>query len=239
MHWKERVTLMSIIFFLLGIVLVLLGVFVVKLQPWESVVTTLGGVMVGAGVVDYVSYGVMSQHLVNGVKSEILRVLHYPISGFYESRKVLDPLRDQLKDSSELWIAWHTGRVASTMTLFSRAQTVRIILTHPESNQIKELVKLTDEDAEGLTKDIRYTTKTLLQQKADVRWFDGPLCNSLIISDPHADRAWLRVELLIPKVKPDRRPSVLIEKSKAPELFQTFCDSYEELWSTSKQPPKS
>lgn len=237
MKWiKEPLTLLGIGLSLTGLTLVLLGVAYIDTQPWNTIITHLGSVLIGAGVVELIIHYYASERWIKRAVEQILRAMNFPIAAFYETRDALVPLSDELKDVDELWGAWHTGRVAYTKDIFGprRVSKAKVILTHPESNQIKELEKVCGMGANALASDIKELTKALKQQNVTVKWFKGPVCNSLIIANPQKDNAWVRVEVLVPRQTVEKRPSFRIEKSTNKELFNTFYHAFEEMWRASE-----
>ncbi len=83
---------------------------------------------------------------------------------------------------------------------------------------------------------IRNITKDAVEKNIEVRWFDGPVCNNLIIADPQKDRAWMRVELIIPHESPQSRPSFLVERDGNNRLYDTFASAFEKMWEASQLP---
>jgi hypothetical protein len=231
-------TLLGALLSALGLIVVFVGIVFVPSLPWNAVVTHFGSVLVGAGVVEIVIHHYASKQLVKDVTERILKAMKFPIAAFYQDREALDSLSDELKGVGQLWVAWHTGTVALTKTFFSQSRGGRAILTHPGSNQIKELDKVGGKAAEGMVQDIKAITTALQKQRVDVRWFDGPIGNSIIIADPNSDKSWMRIELLVPNVVVESRPSFRVEKSSSKKLFDTFYDSYVKMWDASKTPSK-
>lgn len=240
MKWvREPFSVVGIGLSLLGLVLVLLGVAYIKPEPWNVIVTHLGSVMIGAGVVEFVTHYYTSHRLIERAVEQILGALKFPIAAFYENRNALVPLAEELADAGEFWVAWHVGTVAHTQEIFSGRQEVkaRIILTHPESAQLHELEKVVGKSAEALSSDIREFTKSLKQKgNAAVKWLDGPVCNSLIIANPGKPEAWARVEVLVPGQVAGNRPSFRVEKAKNKELFEVFFESYKAMWGSANRP---
>ena len=94
-------------------------------------------------------------------------------------------------------------------------------------------------NAAQLASDIRALTRQVQSQcqgEVEVRWFDGPVGNSIIMANPGSEGAWARVELLVPFQTVDKRPSFRVEKAKNRDLFGTFYDSYSNIWQKSCAP---
>jgi hypothetical protein len=87
-----------------------------------------------------------------------------------------------------------------------------------------------------MSQDIRECTQAMIQGGIEVKWFDGPIQNSVIIADPQSDNAWIRVEIVIPMESSGKRPSFRLEKAENRELFQSFYDSFQKMWKASEIP---
>jgi hypothetical protein len=192
--------------------------------------------MIGAAVVELTIHLYASELLINRVSHAVLNAMRFPIAAFYEERDSLTSATEELKDVQELWAAWHSGTVAHTKEFFPKGRKGRLILTHPKSVQMKELEKVSEKSAEGLATDIKELTKALIEKSVDVKWFDGPVCNSILVANPKSNSAWIRVEIVVPKKPAGKRPSFLVKKASNKKLFDTLYESYIEMWNASKTP---
>ena len=219
-----------------GILIVILAVNYVSLVPWETVLVTIGSVLIGAGVFDIVFRLVAFQHFVDKLSFTVIRALKLPIRAFYESRSSLDSVEHELSDVEEIWAAWHVGPYRDFEAFFPRGRRGRILLTSPTSSALLELSKIRKGDVATMASVIRNISKHAIEKDIEVRWFDGPVCNNLIIADPRKDGAWMRVELIVPYESPQRRPSFMVEKDGNRGLYDTFASAFDQTWQAAEIP---
>jgi hypothetical protein len=237
MRMKQVLSLLGTILILGGLVIVFISINYMNNEPWNSILTHLGSVMIGAGVVELLINIFAMEQLIERATGRILNAIKFPIAAFYADREYIEPVTEELKGINEIWVAWHAGTVAYTKAFFPEGRNGRIIPTDPSSKHMEMLGKVGGKSAAEQASDIKALTKKTLETKGiDVRWFDGPVCNSLIIADPKSNKAWIRVELLVPYQSVGKRPSFRVEKSKNNELFNTFYDSYGTIWESSHPP---
>ncbi|MBI2831608.1 MAG: hypothetical protein HYX79_05050 [Chloroflexi bacterium] len=220
----------------LGIAVVALSVNYIKVPPWETVVTTIGSIMVGVGLVEWIFHIYAAEEFVSTVSNAVLKAIKLPIKAFYESRKELEPVENQLANVGELWAAWHTGPYANFEAFFPVGRSGRILLTKPSPSIMQALSTVGERDADSMKHVIIEVTRKAQQNGLEIKWFDGPICNSIIIADPRKDNAWARLDVLVPKQPPQKRPSFLVEKRQSKELFETLYRSFEKMWAASEEP---
>ncbi len=220
-----------------GIIIIIITVNYIRLTPWDTVLTTIGSILVGIGIFEVIFRLVAFQHFVDKVSNTVLQALKMPIRAFYESRSSLDSVEHELLNVDEIWAAWHVGPYRDFETFFPDGRRVgRILLTSPKSSALHELGKIRKGDVATMASVITNITKHALEKNIEVRWFDGPVCNNVIIANPKKDSAWMRVELIIPHGSPQVRPSFLLEKTLNNRLYDTFIDAFEKMWEASKLP---
>lgn len=223
----------------IGIMVIMLATNYVKLAPWDVVLITIGSVLLGVGVFEVVFRLAAFQHFIDDVSSTVLKAMKLPIRVFYESRNHLDSVETELSGVEEMWAVWHVGPYRDFEAFFPDGRRGRILLTHPASTALTELGKIRKRDVECMAGVIRNITRHAIEKNLEVRWFDGPVCNNVIIADPQKDGAWLRVELVVPHQCPQKRPSFVVEKHSTKELFETFALSFEKMWNASYEPDLS
>lgn len=236
MQFIRSVRILGATFIFFGVAIVLLAVQYIHLSPWDTVVTTIGSVMIGVGTVEWIFHVCASEQFVERLSSAVLKAIKLPIREFYESRGQLEPVERELENIEELWAAWHTGPYASLEAFFPTGRQGRILLTKPSSSVVEPLAKVGERDADSMTGVIKGITQRALQKGLDVRWLDGLVCNSLIIANPKKDSAWARLEVLIPDQPPKKRPSFRVEKASSKDLFETFYYAFEGMWNASEPP---
>lgn len=219
-----------------GIMIVVLAMNYVKLAPWDIVLVTIGSVLIGVGVFDVVFRLVAFEHFVDRLSATVLRALKLPVQAFYESRSQLDSVEHELSDVEEIWAAWHVGPYRDFEAFFPKGRRGRILLTSPSSSALGELGKIRKGDVNTMASVIRSITKHAMEKDLEVRWFDGLICNNVIVADPHKDRSWMRVELIIPHGSPQSRPSFLVVKDGNERLYHTFSSAFEKMWEASQLP---
>lgn len=220
----------------IGITIVVLAENYVRLAPWDIVFVTIGSVLIGVGVFDVVFRLVAFKQFVDELSSTVLRALKLPVRAFYESRSHLDSVEHELSDVEEIWAVWYVGPYRDFEAFFPKGRSGRIVLTSPYSSALSELGKIRKGDVDTMASVIRNITKHAMEKNIEVRWFDGPVCNNVVIANPQKDGAWIRVELMIPHDSPQSRPSFRVEKGGNRGLYDTFASAFEKMWGASQLP---
>ncbi|MBI4006862.1 MAG: hypothetical protein HY356_09340 [Gammaproteobacteria bacterium] len=148
-------------------------------------------------------------------------------------------LESELGESNEVWFAWHTGSVKfAEGDLLKRPRKIRMVLTHPKSHALSEVAKVGKVSVEHIAPGIYALTEAVKAVGGSVKWFDGFVANSIIISDPEKPSAgWARIEMLLPFGDPASRPSIRVRASTNPELFARVKNTFEALYNNSSVPP--
>jgi hypothetical protein len=140
-------------------------------------------------------------------------------------------LIDELRNSRHIWAAWHTGMITGADgEVLKQGKIKRLVVSAPDAQALAEVEKITGFSRAAFSAGVQELTDTVKKRGGNVRWFDGPIQNSTIISDPDDPKAWARVEFLMPFTPPALRPSIKVFKRNDPELFSVIRDSFEELW---------
>lgn len=68
-------------------------------------------------------------------------------------------LEEELGNAKNIWLAWHTGSVKVAQgDIFNMPRKIRLILTHPESDALREVAKIANSSFDKLASDIRELT---------------------------------------------------------------------------------
>lgn len=156
----------------------------------------------------------------------------------YACRKTI--LEKELKNSKKVFFIVHVGTViAGQKKIFEdNNKKFSFILTKPGSNAIDVLSKICEVEADKLNLDVIDITNIIRKNKSStVRWFDGLLGSSIIISDPDSAWGWVKVESLLPYTASVNRPSIKIYKRYNKEIFSVYTKLWDELLDKSENPP--
>lgn len=140
-------------------------------------------------------------------------------------------LDTELGNAKEVWFSWHTGSVKVAQgDLFKSPRIIRMVLTHPDSQALKEVAKIANLTADQMAPGIRALTAAVKNAGQSVRWFDGPVANSIVVADPDKPSGWARIEVLLPFGDPASRPSIFVRASSAPDLFARAKEAFNKLF---------
>jgi len=145
-------------------------------------------------------------------------------------------LQEETKKSSEIWVAWHTGSAKlAEGDLFENKHKFRILLTMPKSSATKELGKVVNLSTDNIDSSIYEFTRKIKEKNHEIRWFDGFLGSSMIISDPEKESAWIRIETFVPHLAASFRPSIKFFKKYNESEFIRFKEIFDKLWNDSEK----
>jgi len=246
---KNNIRLLSIILILSGGIL-FLGyalLYLTSVLPFiRDIILQIGVMLLGAGAIQLAFQYSVEKSLVNDISNKICETMKLPLESFYEERKAMPQLKDELAESSEVWAAWWTGSIISredTLKVFS-SKNPRIIITNPESLVLEEVAKIVHNNVTVLKQDILFTISKAQESNINLRLFNGSIGHSVIISDPNSDRnkGWARIEFLVPYGDVNARPSIKVSQQKGNKTFQQIVKWHETMWEESVTPqslPKS
>jgi hypothetical protein len=151
-------------------------------------------------------------------------------------------LIDELKESDEVWFAWHSGSVNLAQgALFEGNHKYKIVLTDPNSAAINEIGRVANINATELKSNITEFTRILRQKEAPgnelIKWFDGILGSSLVISNPGTNKAWVRVEAFLPFLGAQFRPSIKIYRNRNFNEYKKYEDLFNDIWNNRSSAP--
>ena len=133
----------------------------------------------------------------------------------------------------------HSGSVKyADGGLLKRTRKLRVVLTKPNSSALTEVAKIATRTADEMSADIRGLTQMLIDADKEVRWFDGPIANAILLADPRLPSAWARIEVLVPFGAPSDRPSLIVHSKRNPEFVAKVKAAFERLWEVSEPPSK-
>jgi hypothetical protein len=154
----------------------------------------------------------------------------YATAIVYRSRPQAS-LADELGKASEAWFVWHTGSAQLTSQQWRVPQIkLRVILTHPNSEMIASFARLGDLNSTLIALGVRQFTADAIKAGASVRWYLGPVFNSITIADPESEDGWARIEFALPYQQSALRPSVLVKKRDDPVLFLRLKKTFTDIW---------
>lgn len=206
----------------------------------STVLGHIGGISIGAGFVDLLNHFVMARRLMRQVSSQVIYALQLPLEDFYQNRHELPRLEQELQGAAEIWLAWHVGSVQGAGTLPFRTlpcQNSRLLLTHPDSPQLDGLAKVLGRSKESMRVNIIELTRHAVDCGVAVRWFDGPLGSSMVITNPMDQGGWARLEFIIPYERPTERPSIRVSTRKGQAAYQKAVDAYKQMWEHATDAP--
>ena len=146
-------------------------------------------------------------------------------------------LEKEIEKSSTVWFAWHTGSVKlAEGSLFEDNHKYKFLLTKPNSPTMDVIGKVANIGADELNSDVIKFTDIIREKKHYIRWYDGFLGSSLIISDPEEKTGWVRVEAFLPILGAKFRPSIKFYRKYNEKEFLMYKQLYETLWKNSISP---
>jgi hypothetical protein len=153
-------------------------------------------------------------------------------------RRPIETLEDEVGDAKEIWMSMHSGSVKLAHgDLTTTNRKLCVVLTHPDDQALKSVEKIGGgATAANMANDIRELTAELRKKGKNVRWFKGPIGNSLLIVEPEEESAWARIEIIIPYGPAAERPGIRASKEKDPEVFGRFKSAFKKLWDSSVEP---
>ena len=144
-------------------------------------------------------------------------------------------LERELGAAKEVWFAWHTGSVKVAQgDLFHNPRKIRLVITDPDCQALQEVGKIGNLRAAEMAPGIRALTSDAKKAGAVVSWFDGFIANSMVIANPDGPDGWARLEVLVPFGDPASRPSIVVEASRHPELFERLKTTFRKLEAAAK-----
>ena len=152
-------------------------------------------------------------------------------------RRPTETLEDEVGDAQELWLSMHSGSVKLAHgDLTTSRRKIRVVLTHPDDQALKSIEKIGGgATAAKMAIDIRELTAELRKKGKEVRWFKGPIGNSLLLVEPEKESGWARIEVIVPYGPAAERPGIRATKERAPEVFGRFKLAFKTLWEASAE----
>ena len=142
---------------------------------------------------------VMLVVVVAGARGYLLALAKAPAVEAIPRRPAVS-LNTALGDAKEVWFSWHAGTVKVAQSdLFKRPRQIRMVLTHPESQALREVAKITSLTADQRAPGIHALTAAMKEAGGSVGWFDGPVANSIVIADPEQPFGWARIAASTPQ----------------------------------------
>lgn len=153
---------------------------------------------------------------------------------FFDTRAALarrHPLPYVLRDADVIWALWNTGTRVATEAQGELGRIRRLLLPNPSSETVEALGKLDNMPVERITATIRALTTDVRRHGGNVKWYVRPPGNTVLIGNPNTGHGWAQVELWLPDVAPNDRPSFRVyERGKYRGLYHALVRAYDELW---------
>jgi hypothetical protein len=156
---------------------------------------------------------------------------------FHPQRESHNWFIDQLKKAkNEVWCIWCVGGSALDNQYLEVGKIKKIILANPDDNEL--MLNFTDSNpdmAERHKKSIVTLTKLAPSKGAEVRWWKGVSCNSLVLGDPNEAEGWIILDVLLPNLADSHRVLTVIYKKRFPELYNRLRDVFDKMWDKSEK----
>ncbi len=151
---------------------------------------------------------------------------------FWARRSDGPRIPDVFKDVQEAWVAWINSRsIRSSMDLRDTHIT-RMILLHPDADDIDAIARSEGRPREELAAEIRGVTSAAGKIGMAVKWFRGPIV-PLIIGNPNTADAWVKGDLVSLYVQPDDRPSIRV---RDPNVVRVVREMHQHMWHDAEMP---
>jgi hypothetical protein len=184
-------------------------------------------------------------------------------SRFFPNRdrsfNALTRIAKEADERSTVMIAMYSGlnsQASGAIDNLSKVPNVKVIVTDPISHyldylnlpdNVEDITKQKTQpvaiDHQQITKTraaIKSFTRLAIAKNWDIRWFNGDIQNTVIISNHNKNNAWAKLDVLIPNVKTEKRPMLLVYKEDNDEdnreLYDSIYKGWEFLWNNSSPP---
>lgn len=155
-------------------------------------------------------------------------------------------LADDLSRFRRVWAIFHTGTVTTVSGAFAKCHFERLILTDPSDKYMMRKLEPLGNNLAQYQNQIRQTAELAAKNGCEVRYYPGPIGDSLIIMDTikladneFSDNALAHVETAIPFLSPDDRVSIEIEnKDDGKKSFDAFLEHFNTVWARSNPIPQ-
>ena len=160
---------------------------------------------------------------------------------YYPNRKALGADIDaELENTDRAFVLWYTGYGARGYNIHRRGIIEKMILVDPKYcykepllSHIRNISRRTPEE---VAQDIKTFAKESHKAEIEVRWLSILPQELLVISNPKAANAWIRIEPFDLTKNAGYWHSIRIYKKEQPDLFKALADKYVYLWADSKEP---
>jgi hypothetical protein len=163
-----------------------------------------------------------------------------------ELRKNRGSLSDELQDCKRVWAISHTCSITELQGILNEIKVERLVLTDPLDDYMMSKLDPQDQDGKTATmyrNQIERAKDKAHRKGAKVRFYSGPIANSLIIADTQSlprdsfsKESWARLESGIPFLTPESRPSILIRKKGDEKAFEAMLSHFEVVWDRAREP---
>jgi hypothetical protein len=163
---------------------------------------------------------------------------------------------DDLKVAKIGWGLWYTGTKIMADKSLNAGVIKRVLLLNPDPNNeaLKQIVRESDTNIEGVLTDIRTLTEEIaklnrhLGMQINIRWYEEYRPQSFTIFDtdpvkdkkghlePSSPNAWIVVKYLEPLVGAGHRKLDRVFKATHPERFNAYFELYKRIWTQAKKP---
>ncbi len=163
----------------------------------------------------------------------------------YEQRQSTGWWRDKLGSARIIWASYLIGGSTQNAELLKSGNFKRLILLSPDNQAVKAIKEMeSDKSVEELQKNIRDLTGFAQKRNCDVRWCHDITYSLITIGNPPElggtppKDMWVFVEVYVPGIEAEKRPSFFLEWSKNQKLADKMLISFNKLWDHSRPASK-
>jgi len=164
-----------------------------------------------------------------------------------ELAKERGTLSDELSGYERVWAVFHTGTIITLLGVLAKCHFERLILTDPRDNYMMQRLEPRGKQSQNILmykNQIKQVAEMVSKMGTDVRYYAGPIGDSLIIvdkirltDDRFSEQAWAKIETAIPFLAPDDRFSIVVKNKDNANAFNALLAHFNILWARSAPTP--
>ena len=125
----------------------------------------------------------------------------------YPHRSSFEEFKQKIEDAHEVWAFWHTGAsVGINPGIFGKGRIRKLVLIAPSNPGLKQLSEVFNFPVETIIAQIEQAETAAKNSGCEVKYWHGPITNSVTIGNPNRDTIWCEIEALLPFVDVNDRP---------------------------------
>ena len=145
-------------------------------------------------------------------------------------------LDDELTNVTQAWVVWPCGTVIPGLNKASISKIDRAIFTDIiKPVDFAPYAKMMTLGSHPFRQNLYQATAQLRDAGHEVKWHRHPT-TSMLIGNPTSDGGWARLEILLPYTRAADRMSMVVYRSKEPEVFKGIVEAFEAMWKESVEP---